>query len=106
MASKPWFSRTLVGITVWAALTCRFVAAATLYVAPDGDDRIIAWGRDQQVYLGRSDLTVSLPGQVPQRFEKLPCDPQCRQLEWLEFVSTVTDRAVFYLDNLKLHVKR
>ena len=39
MASKPWSSRTLVGIAALAALTCRFAAAATLYVAPDGDDR-------------------------------------------------------------------
>ena len=49
---------------------------------------------------------MRLPGQTAQRFENLPCDPQCRQLEWLGFVSTATDRAVFYLDNLKLHLKR
>ncbi len=55
---------------------------------------------------GTYDVTVSLPGQAPQRFEKLPCDPQCRQLEWLGFVSVATDRAAFYLDNLKLDVKR
>ena len=36
----------------------------------------------------------------------VPCDPQCRQLEWLGFVSVATDRAAFYLDNLKLDVKR
>ncbi len=51
-------------------------------------------------------LTVSLPGQTAQRFENLPCDPQCRLLEWLGFVSVATDRAVFYLDNLKLDLKR
>lgn len=39
MASKPRFSRTLVGVAVLAALMCRLAAAATLYVAPDGDDR-------------------------------------------------------------------
>ena len=39
MAPKPWFSRTVVGLAAWAALTCRFAAAATLFVAPDGDDR-------------------------------------------------------------------
>lgn len=51
---------------------------------------------------GVYDLTVTLPGQSPQRFEKLPCDPKCRQLEWLGFVSTAPDRATFYIDNLKL----
>ena len=39
MAPKPRFSRTVVGLAAWAALTCRFAAAATLFVAPDGDDR-------------------------------------------------------------------
>ena len=51
-------------------------------------------------------MTVSIPGQAAQRFEKLPCDPQCRTLEWLRFVSVATDLAVFYLHDLKLNAKR
>jgi len=54
---------------------------------------------------GTYDLTVTLPDKTPQRFEKLPCDPKCRELEWLGFVSVATNRSVFYVDNLKLRKK-
>jgi hypothetical protein len=52
---------------------------------------------------GVYDLTVTVPGQPPRRFEKLPCDPKCKELAWLGFVSVATGKAVFYVDNLKLH---
>ncbi len=52
---------------------------------------------------GTYDLIVTLPGQSPRRFEKLPCDPKFKELEWLGFVSTAAGRAVFYLDNIKLN---
>jgi len=52
------------------------------------------------------NLTVTVPGQAAQAFEKLPCDPKCRELQWLGFISNATDAAVFYLDNLKLTVKQ
>jgi hypothetical protein len=55
---------------------------------------------------GTYDLSVTVPGEPPKRFEKLPCDPACRQLEWLGFVSNATDYAVFYLDNMKLRLKK
>jgi hypothetical protein len=56
---------------------------------------------------GTYDLTVTVPGQEPRRLEKLPCGhPQFTRLEWLGFVSNATERAVFYLDNLKLEWRK
>jgi hypothetical protein len=51
---------------------------------------------------GTWDLAVTLPGQPPQRFTKLPCHPQWRQLEWLGFVSNADATAIYHLDNLTL----
>lgn len=55
---------------------------------------------------GTWSLTVTVPGQPPQLFAKLPCDPRCRELQWMGFISNATDTAVCYLDNLKLSVKQ
>ena len=54
---------------------------------------------------GTWNLTVTLPGQAAQTFQKLPCDPKCKELQWMGFISNATDTAVFYLDNVKLTVK-
>jgi len=62
----------------------------------------IACGLGKQA-TGTFDLTVTVAGQPPKRFDKLPCDPKCKELQWLGFISNATDHAVFYLDNLKLH---
>jgi len=51
---------------------------------------------------GKYSLTVTLPGQQPQRFADLPCDPECRSLRWLGFCAHGTEDAVFYLDGLAL----
>jgi hypothetical protein len=51
---------------------------------------------------GSWDLTLTLPGQPPQRFAALPCNPQWKQLDWLGFVSNADAKTVFYLDNLLL----
>ncbi len=52
---------------------------------------------------GAYDLKVTVQGQEPHRFEKLPNgSPQWRRLRWLGFVSLATDTAVFYIDNVKL----
>ena len=51
-------------------------------------------------------LVVTLPGQPPQTFGNLPCDPQWNQLEWLGFVSNADTKTVYYLDNLDLSNKR
>ncbi len=48
------------------------------------------------------ELTVKAPGRPAKRFEDLPCDPRCKRVDWLGFVSNATDRRVFYLDNVKL----
>jgi hypothetical protein len=48
------------------------------------------------------ELKLTLPGQPPQTFAKLPCNPQWKQLDWLGFVSNADAKTVFYLDNLQL----
>jgi hypothetical protein len=49
------------------------------------------------------DLTVTVLGQAPQKFEKLPVgSPNWRRLAWLGFISLATQRTVIYLDNVKL----
>ena len=53
---------------------------------------------------GTWKLTVTVPGREPEALEDLPCDPKCKTLEWLGFISNATDTAVLYLDNLKLDV--
>ncbi|NUP99668.1 MAG: right-handed parallel beta-helix repeat-containing protein, partial [Armatimonadetes bacterium] len=52
---------------------------------------------------GTWSLSVTLPGQAPQRFEGLPNgSPEWRSLNWLGFSSTAITERVFYLDNLAL----
>jgi hypothetical protein len=51
---------------------------------------------------GKWDLTVTVRGQDPVTLKDLPADPKLKRLEWLGFVSAAEDKAVFYLDNVKL----
>jgi len=52
---------------------------------------------------GTWNLTVTLPGQEPRRFEKLANgNKSFQQLTWLGFVSNATTKTVFYIDNLKI----
>jgi hypothetical protein len=51
---------------------------------------------------GTWTLSVTLPGQTPQTFAKLPCDPKFREFQWLGFISAATVKTVFYVDNVKL----
>jgi len=52
---------------------------------------------------GTWDLAVTLPGQPPRAFPKLPnASPQWKKLDWLGFCSLATAKTVFYLDNLEL----
>jgi len=52
---------------------------------------------------GAYELVVTLPGRPPQRFARLPTgSPAWRSLRWLGFISTATDKAVLYLDNVVL----
>jgi hypothetical protein len=55
---------------------------------------------------GTWSLTVTVAGQAPRRFEKLPCNPKWNRLQWMSFVSNATERTVFYLDNLRLNVAK
>ncbi|MFZ5832748.1 MAG: right-handed parallel beta-helix repeat-containing protein [Planctomycetota bacterium] len=52
---------------------------------------------------GMFDLTVTLPGRKPQRFDDLPCGSrEFRRLQWFGFSSTGNQPAELHLDNLKL----
>jgi hypothetical protein len=55
---------------------------------------------------GTWELTVTVPGQTPQAFSGMPCDPKWKALEWMGFISNATDTAVFYLDNVKLETRK
>lgn len=50
---------------------------------------------------GQWRLDITLPGQAPQSFV-FSCDPEFKNLTWVGFSSSATDKAVFYLDNIKL----
>lgn len=52
---------------------------------------------------GTWDLTVTLPGGQPQKFESLLYGHKAwKTLNWLGFVSEATEKTVFYLDDLKM----
>ncbi|MBI2298450.1 MAG: right-handed parallel beta-helix repeat-containing protein [Armatimonadetes bacterium] len=55
---------------------------------------------------GAYDLTLSLPGAPAQRFAAVPCHAEFRRLTWFGFVSLAADTAAFYVDDLKLEVRR
>ncbi|NIA12581.1 MAG: right-handed parallel beta-helix repeat-containing protein [Nitrospiraceae bacterium] len=52
---------------------------------------------------GTWNLTLTFPGQPPQRYDNLPCgDTNFRRLDWYGFVSNATEEVVFYIDNVNL----
>jgi hypothetical protein len=52
---------------------------------------------------GTYALTVTVKGQKPRKLEKLAFGSEkFRKLRWIGFISLATEKAVFYLDNLKL----
>lgn len=52
---------------------------------------------------GTWDLSVTIPGQSPQKFTGLKnANPQWKQLNWLGFVSNAKVKTVYYVDNLEL----
>lgn len=95
-----------------------FRTGPNLRIGPDGElsaakQKLLVLPHDQWVHVevtsglgkqadGTFTVSVTLPGKQPQRFEKLPCDPKCKELQWLGFVSNATTDVVFYLDNVKL----
>ena len=55
---------------------------------------------------GAFDLTVTLPGQEPQRFEGLACgNPAFRRLDWWGFVSNADAAVTVYLDDVSLNTR-
>jgi hypothetical protein len=56
---------------------------------------------------GTWDLDVTMPGQPPQRFERLPCgSPQFDQLEWLGTTSLAKESTIVHIDNIRLDAER
>jgi hypothetical protein len=52
---------------------------------------------------GTWDLTLTLPGQEPKRFEGLRHgSPEFERFTWLGFISNANAKTVFYVDNLDL----
>lgn len=102
----------------WRDAAQPYRVGPSLSVAPDG--QLTAAGRpllrvpqgewfnlEMTCTLGRErtgtwQLAVTLPGQPPQVFADLPADEAFRELRWLGWSSTATERAVFYLDDLRL----
>jgi len=100
-------------------------ASSPYHVGPsiriDKDGKLIASGRELMAVphgqwfhveivcvLGRKtpgtyELTVTLPGQPPRRSEGIPLgSARFRKLRWLGFISLATEKATFYLDNVRL----
>jgi dienelactone hydrolase len=53
---------------------------------------------------GHYDLTVTWEGpeKKQKKYAGLACDPEFKELRWFGFASEATDKAVFYLDDLRL----
>ncbi|OGV68834.1 MAG: hypothetical protein A3K19_01755 [Lentisphaerae bacterium RIFOXYB12_FULL_65_16] len=51
---------------------------------------------------GRYSLAITVPGQPPKEWNDLACHPRFKAIEWVGFVSNATEKAVFYLDNIRL----
>jgi hypothetical protein len=52
---------------------------------------------------GTWDLTVTLPGEQPRKFAKLPNgSPNWKTLDWLGFIGDANEKTACYLDNLDL----
>ena len=51
---------------------------------------------------GKWQMAVTLPGQEPQTFANLPCEPTFNALLWYGFVATADQAGVFYVDNIAL----
>lgn len=50
---------------------------------------------------GTFELTVAIGDQPPHVFPGLPCDPLCRELNWLGWIAEGENEGVFYLDNIE-----
>ena len=66
-----------------------------------------AWiGVEMRAPLGRRDsqweMTVTLPDGKPHEFKELPCDSRWTEAHWLGVISPGTNKAAYYLDDLRL----
>ena len=93
-----------VGPSVWVQQGEVRVGGKTLMQLPIGE-----WARFEVTAglgnrsTGTWDLAITLPGEPPQRFADLPNgSPDWKTLTWLGWSSTGAERAVWYLDNMKL----
>jgi len=52
---------------------------------------------------GTYDMSIAIEGRPPQRFERLPVgSPAWKSLRWLGFISMAREKAILYLDNVRL----
>ncbi len=52
---------------------------------------------------GTYELTVTVPGQQPQKFTGIPTGtPEWKRLDWFGFISLATEKTVFYIDNVEV----
>jgi hypothetical protein len=53
---------------------------------------------------GTWDLTITLRGQSPRRFERLPCgNPRFDELQWLGTTSLAKEDTIVHIDNVQIH---
>lgn len=106
----------------WRDAASPYRVGPSIHVKPDG--RIFAGGKPQgripldkwvrvaiacglgKQATGVYELTLTLPGQQPKTYAKLPCGtPKFDRLEWLGFVSVAPGKTECYLDNVKLELQ-
>jgi len=100
-ASQPYLIGPSIAIDSKGQLTAN---RKPLMAVPIGQwvhlDIVAALGREAT---GTYDLAVTVAGQPPQKFEKLPVgSPGWKRLRWLGFVSLAKEKAIIYLDNVGL----
>lgn len=59
-----------------------------------------------QVGKAEWSMRVAVPGQPPKAFDRLPCQKEWLDFGWMGWTSVAKERAVFYLDDLKVEQVR
>jgi hypothetical protein len=55
---------------------------------------------------GMYQLTVTVPGQAPKKFDALPVgNPDWHSLRWLGFISVADAKTAIYLDDVRLNLE-
>lgn len=56
------------------------------------------------IMCGTWDLTITVRGQSPRRFERLPCgNPRFDELQWLGTTSLAKEHTIVHIDDVKIH---